>query len=99
MRLARPLATGIDPQSRQVLRRLGCLVLIFALWSGAFGPRQPLVLFSLMTLAAACVEGAVAAFCRETLAADRLGRWDWPERYSGCTASRLGWHRPPMHRL
>jgi hypothetical protein len=76
MRLASALATSIDPQSRQVLRRLGWLVLIFALWSGAFGFRQPLVLFSLMTLAAASVEGAIAAFCREKLDADRLGRWD-----------------------
>jgi hypothetical protein len=76
MRLARALDTGIDPQSRQVLRRLGWLILIFALCSGASGLSRPLVLFSLMTLAAGCVEGAVAAFRREKLAADRLGRWD-----------------------
>ncbi len=76
MRLARTLATSIDPQSRQVLRRLGWLVLIFALWSVAFGFRRPLVLFSFMTLAAASVEGAIAAFRHERLAADRLGQWD-----------------------
>jgi hypothetical protein len=35
-----------------------------------------LVLFSFMTLAAACVDGAIAAFRREKLAADQLGRWD-----------------------
>jgi hypothetical protein len=76
MRPARALATNIDPQSRQVLQRLGWLFAIFALWSGAFGLHRPLVLFSIMTFAGACVEGAIAVFCREKLAADRLSRWD-----------------------
>ncbi len=87
MRLARALASTVDPQSGRVLRRLGSLILIFALWSEAFGFRRPLVLFSFMTLAAACVEGAIATFRCEELAADKLGRWDLAPCCSVCTAS------------
>jgi len=52
------------------------MVLIFALWSAAFGFRRPLVLFAFITFVAACVEGAIAAIRTEKLAADQLGRWD-----------------------
>ena len=76
MQPARARTPNIDPQSHQILRRLGWMVLIFALWSMAFGSRRPLVRFSFITLVAACVEGGIAAFCREKLAPDRLGQWD-----------------------
>lgn len=76
MRPAASFATRIDPQSRQILRRFGWLILIFAFWSATFGLRRPLVVFAFMTFAAACVEGGIAAFRRERVAADRLGRWD-----------------------
>jgi len=43
-----------------------------------------------MTLAAACVAGAIAAFRREKPAEDRLGRWDLAVASFGLHCLSLG---------
>ena len=91
MRPAAALAARIDPESRLILRRFAFMVLIFTLWSAAIGFRRPLVVFAFMTFVAAWVELGVAAYCREKVRPDRLGRWDLAAALLGlhCLAAGL----------
>lgn len=91
MRPAMGFGARIDPQSRQILRRLVLLVVVFAAWSATVGIRRPLVVFAFMTFVAAWVELGIAALRHEKVRADRLGGWDLAAALFGlhCLATGL----------
>lgn len=76
MNRARALVAGLDPQSRVVLRRFAFLVAFFTFWSAAFGVKDLLSVFAVMTFVAAMAEIAMALFRREKISATSLGNWD-----------------------
>ena len=91
MKLEAARVTGFDRQSQLVLRRLGILVAIFAVWSIAIGFRRPLVIFAFMTFVAGWVELGLAAWRHEKIAPTSLGGWDLAAALFGlhCLSSGL----------